>query len=89
MDADGSGYMEEDEGKYYLSACGCIDSELDYYWGDLKRCADTNRDGRISRSEFLNYVVADMDLDEIAEVRNTWQFFRDRRPDTYQGLTAP
>jgi len=63
MDADGSGYMEEDEGKHYLSACGCIDSELDYYWGDLKRCADTNRDGRISRSEFLNYVVADMDLD--------------------------
>src|SRR3954464_2460961 len=32
-------------------------------------------------------VVADLDLDMIAEVRNVWQFFRDRRPETYKGLT--
>ncbi len=34
-------------------------------------------------------VVADMDLDMIREVRNTWQFFRDRRPETYLPLTEP
>jgi len=34
-------------------------------------------------------VVADLDLDEIRSVRSTWQFFRDRRPDTYEDLTAP
>ena len=28
-------------------------------------------------------VVADLDLDLIDEVRNTWQFYRDRRPETY------
>jgi len=28
-------------------------------------------------------VVAEMDLDMIDEVRNVWQFFRDRRPETY------
>ncbi|MGZ4823772.1 MAG: nitrilase-related carbon-nitrogen hydrolase [Terriglobales bacterium] len=33
-------------------------------------------------------VVADLDLDMIEEVRRTWQFFRDRRPETYQPLTA-
>ncbi len=33
-------------------------------------------------------VVADLDLDMIREVRNTWQFFRDRRPDTYEQLVA-
>jgi predicted amidohydrolase len=33
-------------------------------------------------------VVADLDLDKIREVRNTWQFFRDRRPDTYGSLVA-
>ena len=33
-------------------------------------------------------IVADLDLDEISEVRSTWQFFRDRRPETYGGLTA-
>jgi len=32
-------------------------------------------------------VVADVDLDMIREVRNVWQFFRDRRPDTYGSLT--
>jgi beta-ureidopropionase len=31
-------------------------------------------------------VVADLDLDKIREVRNVWQFFRDRRPETYGGL---
>ena len=34
-------------------------------------------------------VVADMDLNQIREVRNTWQFFRDRRPETYQGIVEP
>jgi N-carbamoylputrescine amidase len=33
-------------------------------------------------------VVADLDLDMIAEVRNTWQFYRDRRPDSYGTLVA-
>jgi N-carbamoylputrescine amidase len=31
-------------------------------------------------------VVADLNLDLIREVRNTWQFFRDRRPETYDSL---
>jgi beta-ureidopropionase len=31
-------------------------------------------------------VTAELDLDKIREVRNTWQFFRDRRPETYNGI---
>src|SRR5271167_312296 len=34
-------------------------------------------------------VTADLDLDLIAEVRRTWQFFRDRRPDMYGDLVKP
>ena len=34
-------------------------------------------------------VVADLDLDEIREVRGIWQFYRDRRPDAYGELPAP
>ena len=34
-------------------------------------------------------IVRDLDLDLITEVRNTWQFFRDRRPDAYADLTRP
>ncbi len=32
-------------------------------------------------------VVGDADLSLVREVRNTWQFFRDRRPETYHRLT--
>ncbi len=32
-------------------------------------------------------LVHDMDMDLVREVRNTWQFFRDRRPETYGPLT--
>ncbi len=28
-------------------------------------------------------IIADLDLDLIQDVRNTWQFFRDRRPESY------
>ena len=31
-------------------------------------------------------VTAELDLDQIREVRNVWQFYRDRRPETYEGL---
>jgi N-carbamoylputrescine amidase len=34
-------------------------------------------------------VVADLDLDMIREVRNTWQFYRDRRPETYGAIVQP
>jgi beta-ureidopropionase len=33
-------------------------------------------------------VVADLDLGMIQQVRNTWQFYRDRRPETYGAITA-
>ena len=48
------------------------------------------------RGEFLveagedqdELVVADMDMEMVREVRNLWQFFRDRRPEAYNSLTA-
>ena len=47
------------------------------------------------RGEFLaegsedndELVVADMDIDMIDEVRRVWQFYRDRRPETYDDMT--
>jgi N-carbamoylputrescine amidase len=29
-----------------------------------------------------------MDMDAVREIRNLWQFFRDRRPEIYGDLTA-
>ena len=31
-------------------------------------------------------IIADMDMDMVREVRNLWQFFRDRRPEAYGDL---
>ena len=33
-------------------------------------------------------LVCDINLDEIKEVRDLWQFYRDRRPETYKELVA-
>lgn len=32
-------------------------------------------------------LVVDIDLDEVKEIRDLWQFYRDRRPETYTQLT--
>jgi len=32
-------------------------------------------------------ITAELNLDKIREVRNVWQFYRDRRPETYSALT--
>ena len=34
-------------------------------------------------------VIRDLDMEQLAEVRNLWQFYRDRRPDQYGPLVAP
>jgi N-carbamoylputrescine amidase len=34
-------------------------------------------------------VIAEMDLDMIEEVRRVWQFYRDRRPDSYNKIVEP
>ena len=34
-------------------------------------------------------IIRDLDMDLLAEVRNRWQFYRDRRPDAYDDLVRP
>jgi len=48
--------------------------------GNILACGSEDRD---------ELVVADMDLEMIRDVRNLWQFFRDRRPETYRPLVEP
>jgi beta-ureidopropionase len=45
--------------------------------GEILACGSEDKD---------ELVVASLDLDLIEEVRRTWQFFRDRRPDAYGPL---
>jgi beta-ureidopropionase len=34
-------------------------------------------------------LVRDLDLDMVREMRDDWQFYRDRRPDSYQQIAQP
>ncbi|WP_067837540.1 nitrilase-related carbon-nitrogen hydrolase [Nocardia lijiangensis] len=34
-------------------------------------------------------LIRDLDLDVVREVRSDWQFYRDRRPDSYDAIVAP
>ena len=45
--------------------------------GDFEAIASKDKD---------ELLIADLDMDMIKEVRDTWAFFRDRRPETYESL---
>lgn len=75
---------------YFIGAINRIGTEAPWgigeFYGSSYFCnprgeiiAQASRD----KEELL---VADLDLDQISEVRNTWQFYRDRRPETYNEL---
>ncbi len=40
----------------------------------------------IGKRDKDDIVIADLNLDLISEVRKVWQFYRDRRPETYQDI---
>ena len=44
--------------------------------------------GDVASEDADELVVRDLNLDLIQDVRNTWQFYRDRRPDMYGGIVA-
>ncbi len=45
--------------------------------------------GEIASQDQEEIVIRDLDLDEITRARNDWQFYRDRRPESYTKTTAP
>ncbi|HKE63193.1 MAG TPA: nitrilase-related carbon-nitrogen hydrolase [Micromonosporaceae bacterium] len=45
--------------------------------------------GDVADTHEPEVVVRDLDMDLLAEVRDRWAFYRDRRPDAYEGLVAP
>jgi N-carbamoylputrescine amidase len=44
--------------------------------------------GEVASDRDEELIVRDLNLDIIQEVRNTWQFYRDRRPDLYGDIGA-
>ena len=53
------------------------------FYGQSYFCDPRGQILQVGKRDADDIVLADMDFDLIREVRNTWQFFRDRRPETY------
>ena len=53
------------------------------FYGQSYFCDPRGKMLAVGNREGDDVVIADLDLDLIREVRNTWQFYRDRRPETY------
>jgi beta-ureidopropionase len=59
------------------------------FYGQSYFCDPRGRMLAVGCRDGDDVVISDLDLDLIREVRNTWQFFRDRRPETYGQVVAP
>ncbi|WP_419703286.1 nitrilase-related carbon-nitrogen hydrolase [Promicromonospora sp. NFX87] len=62
---------------------------VNFYGSSYAVGPDGNYVGEVASSTSDELVVRDLDLDQVREVRERWQFFRDRRPDAYTAITAP
>ena len=75
----------------FIGACNRVGTEAPWNIGRFygsSYVVDPRGELLCEASEDGNELVwADMDMEKVREVRNLWQFFRDRRPETY-GIVA-
>ena len=77
--------------QYYVGAINRVGTEEPWNIGEFygqsyfcNPCGQIMIEGSRDKDEVI---VADLDLDMIEEVRNTWQFYRDRRPESYTQIS--
>jgi beta-ureidopropionase len=75
---------------YFVGAINRVGREQPWnigeFYGQSYFCDPRGKILAEARRDRDELVIADVDLDVIREVRNVWQFYRDRRPETYGGL---
>lgn len=75
---------------YFVAAINRVGTEAPWnigeFYGSSYFCDPRGRIVAEACRDKDEVLTADLNLDLITEVRNTWQFFRDRRPDMYQDL---
>ncbi len=78
---------------YFVGAINRVGTEAPWkigeFYGQSYFCNPRGQMVAVGSRDKDEIVTADLDLDMIAEVRRTWQFFRDRRPDMYGDLVKP
>lgn len=65
------------------------DEAVNFYGSSYVVGPDGALVGEMGSSTEPELLVRDIDLGKVREVRERWQFFRDRRPDAYGPLVAP
>jgi N-carbamoylputrescine amidase len=75
---------------YFIAAINRVGFEAPWnigeFYGQSYFCDPRGQIMAIAPRDEDALVIADLNLEMIREVRNTWQFFRDRRPETYGAL---
>lgn len=76
--------------QYYVGAINRVGTEKPWnigeFYGQSYFCNPRGQIMKQASRDKDEVVVADLDLDMIQEVRNVWQFYRDRRPETYERI---
>jgi N-carbamoylputrescine amidase len=77
---------------YFVGAINRVGIEAPWnigeFYGQSYFCDPRGQIVSIGSRDRDELVVADLDLGLIQQVRNTWQFYRDRRPETYGAITV-
>jgi N-carbamoylputrescine amidase len=78
---------------YFVGAINRVGTEAPWeigeFYGQSYFCSPRGEFLAVGSRDRDEVVVADLDLDQIAEVRAVWQFYRDRRPDSYGPIVEP
>lgn len=77
--------------QYFVGASNRVGKEgpwnIGEFYGQSYFCDPRGQMLKVGPHDKDATVIADLDFDQILEVRKVWQFFRDRRPETYGPLT--
>jgi beta-ureidopropionase len=75
---------------YFIAASNRVGVEAPWnigrFYGSSYFCDPRGSFLAVGSEDADELITAEMDLDQIEEVRRTWQFYRDRRPETYDAM---
>jgi N-carbamoylputrescine amidase len=78
---------------YFVGAINRVGTEAPWgigeFYGQSYFCDPRGQMVAVGSRDKTELIVADLDLEIIEQVRNTWQFYRDRRPESYGPIVAP
>jgi beta-ureidopropionase len=79
--------------QYFVGAINRVGTEKPWnigeFYGQSYFCDPRGQMLAVGSRDKDELIVADLDLEKIQEVRDVWQFYRDRRPETYQAIANP